>query len=188
MLFRSVATGTPRVNRNNGVITCSTSDGKSFYNAMTVEVKRRLSGGLQFQTSYTWAKTVDDSTTGGGNADYFEGILTQPYNHKADRGLAAIHLGHNLVMNGLWALPSPQGNGLAAKLLGGWNITSIFSATSGVPARVKLSSRSAPDLSRAANNQGPELAPGRTRNDIWSGVTAGCAGVTAGQKIGRAHV
>ncbi|MSO20032.1 MAG: TonB-dependent receptor [Acidobacteria bacterium] len=179
-----VAARTPRVNQNNGVITCSTSDGKSFYNAMTVEVKRRLSRGLQFQTAYTWAKTVDDSTTGGGNADYFEGILTQPYDHKADRGLAAIHLGHNLVMNGLWALPSPQGEGLPVKLLGGWHLTSIFSATSGVPARVKLRGRSAPDLSRSANNQTPELGPGRTSKDIWTGVTAGCPGVAAGQRLG----
>ena len=179
-----VVQGTPRPNPNNGVITCAHADGKSFYNAMTLEVKKRLSRGFQLQSSYTWAKTVDDSTTGLGNSDFGEGLLTQPYNHKADRGLSSIHLGHNLVINGLWSLPSPASSGFANYLFGGWQISSIFKATSGAPARVEMANRVAPDLSRSGANQHPELVAGRTRDDIWSGTSPGCAGVPAGTKLG----
>ena len=183
-----VAANTPRVNPNNGVITCTTSDAKSFYNAMTVEVKKRLSRGFQFQAVYSWSKTVDDSSTGLGNSDFGEGLVTQPYNHKADRGLAATHIGQNLVVNGLWSLPSPAASGLVSQLFGGWQISSIFSASSGVPVgptvRGSGGSGIAPDGRRSANEQHPELVAGRTVESMTTGTTAGCPGLTGGQKLG----
>jgi hypothetical protein len=177
-----------RVNPNNGVITCSHSDAKSFYNAMTLEVKKRLSRGFQFQTVYTWSKTVDDSTTGLGNSDFGEGVNPQPYNHKSDRGLAATHTGQNLAINGQWSLPSPTSSGLVSHLFGGWRISSIFSASSGVPVGPKLrgsgGSGSAPDGARSANNQNPELVADRTVESMTSGTTAGCPGLAGSQKLG----
>jgi hypothetical protein len=170
------------------VITCSHSDAKSFYNAMTLEVKKRLSRGFQFQTVYTWSKTVDDSTTGLGNSDFGEGVNPQPYNHKSDRGLAATHTGQNLAINGQWSLPSPTSSGLVSHLFGGWRISSIFSASSGVPVGPKLrgsgGSGSAPDGARSANNQNPELVADRTVESMTSGTTAGCPGLAGSQKLG----
>ncbi|MSO21290.1 MAG: TonB-dependent receptor [Acidobacteria bacterium] len=164
----------PRVNPNNGVITCSHSDAKSFYNAMTVEVKKRVSHGFQFQTVYTWSKTVDDSTTGLGNSDFGEGLVTQPYNHKADRGLAATHIGQNLGINGLWSIPAPADTGLLAQMFGGWQVSSIFSISSGAAVGPTLRGVSAPDGRRSVNEQHPELVPGRTAQSMTTGTTAGC--------------
>jgi hypothetical protein len=173
-----VAAGTPRVNPNNGVITGTTTDAKLFYNALTVEVKKRLSRGFQFQTVYTWSKAVDDATTGLGNSDFGEGLVTQPYNHKADRGLAATHLGQNLVINGLWSLPSPAASGFASYLFGGWQLSSILSASSGVPFGLTVrgagGSAVAPDLRRSINEQHPDLVSGRSFDSLTSGTTAGC--------------
>lgn len=184
-----VVSGTPRLNPNNGVITCSHADAKSFYNALTFEFQKRLSSGFQLQTSYTWSKTIDDSTTGLGNSDFGEGVVTQPYNHQADRGLAATHLAHNLGINGLWTLPSPATGGIADHLFGGWQVSSIVRATSGAPVRVELRGRAAPDGSRSSANQHPELAPGFHGSAIWTGTTSGCMGtrgtsVAAGQQLG----
>ncbi|MCZ6750966.1 MAG: TonB-dependent receptor, partial [Acidobacteria bacterium] len=170
-----VVSGTPRLNPNNGVITCSLPAAKSFYNAMTFELKKRMSRGFQFQTSYTWSKTIDDASTGLGNSDFGEGVATQPYNQQADRGLAATHLSHNFSVNGVWSLPSPVSEGLAYHLFGGWQISSIFRATSGIPVRVELRGRAAPDGSRSSSNQHPELAPGFHGDSIWTGTSAGCA-------------
>jgi hypothetical protein len=177
----------PRVNRNTGVITCTTSDAKSFYNAMSVEVKKRLSQGFQFQAAYTWSKNVDDSTTGLGNSDFGENLVTQPYNHKADRGLAATHIGQNLVLNGLWSLPSPV-DGFASNILGGWQLSGIFRTSTGVPVGPKLRGSggraNAQDGRRGANEQTPDIRPGRTVESMTTGVTAGCPGQAAGVQLG----
>ncbi len=177
------------LNPNNGVITYSTSDAKSHYNAMTVELKKRLSHGFQFQTVYTWSKTVDDSSTGLGNSDFGEGLVSQPYNHQADRGLAATNIGQNVSISGLWSIPSPSDTGVLSKMFGGWQVASIVALSSGVP--VGPSSRGAngaalaPDGRRSANNeQRPDLVAGRTVPSMTTGTTAGCTGVAAGQKLG----
>jgi hypothetical protein len=190
----------PRVNPNNGVITGTTSDAKSFYNAMNIEVKKRLSAGFQVQSVYTWSKNVDDSTTGLGNSDFGEGLVTQPYNHKADRGLAATQVGQNFGINGTWSLPAPASTGFASRILGGWQLTGILRASSGVPVgptvRGSGGSGVAPDARRSANEQHPELLPGRTVESMTTGTFQGCAatinpstglplaGYEPGQKLG----
>jgi carboxypeptidase family protein/TonB-dependent receptor-like protein len=183
-----VSASTPRPNPNVGAITFTTSDAKAFYNALSVEVKKRLSAGFQLQAVYTWSKNVDDSTTGLGNSDFAEGLVTQPYNHKADRGLASTNLGQNFVVNGLWSLPSPFHSGLASAVLGGWQVSSILKASSGTPFGPTLrgsgGSGSAPDGRRSANEQHPETVAGRTVESMTSGTTAGCPGLAVGQKLG----
>lgn len=169
-----VLNGTPRPNPNNGVITCSTSDGKSFYNGMTLEVKKRFSRGFQLQGSYTWSKTIDDGTTGLGNSDFNEGTRAQAWDTKSERGLSSLHLGHNLVLNGLWSLPSPVSSGVASYLLGGWQLSGILTTTTGAPHEVSLRGRVAPDGSRSSSNQHPDLVAGRNNANITSGTTAGC--------------
>ncbi len=185
-----VVRGGTRPNPNNGVIQGSHTDAKSFYNAMTVELKKRLSQGYQFQTSYTWSRTVDDSTTGLGNSDFGEGVISQPYNHKADRALAGTHLTHNFSVNGVWELPSPNTGGFVDSVLGGWQVSSIATLTSGAPVRVELrdagrrsGDRGAPDLARNRNNQHPELNPGFEGDAIWTGTSAGCLDTDTGRTV-----
>ena len=118
-----------------------------------------------------------------------EGLVSQPYNHRADRGLASTHTGRNLSFSALWALPSPVSSGVLSKILGGWNFSTILALSDGVP--VFAGSRGAggtawaPDGRRSANNeQRPDLVAGRTVESLTNGTTAGCQGVAAGQKLG----
>jgi hypothetical protein len=183
-----VVFGTPRINRLAGVGQTRYSDAQSFYNAMQVELKKKMSGGFQLQTSYTWSKSVDDSTTGVANTDYNEGSASQAYLTKADRGLSALHVGQNIVVNGIWEVPSAFDGGIGNYLFGGWQLAGIFRAKSGTPFSVKVTSRNAPDQSRSASLQRPELAPGRDFENITTGTSAGCGAgagaVPAGQRLG----
>src|SRR5689334_10517155 len=45
-----------------GSINAQTSDGNSVYNALNVDVKKRLSNNFQFLASYTWSHSIDDSS------------------------------------------------------------------------------------------------------------------------------
>ena len=160
-----VAKGTPRANPNAGLGDMRASDVQSFYNGFLFHLQKRFSSGFQFQSSYTWSKTIDDSTTASANTDYQEGASSRPFNTKADRGLSALHLAHNFVLNGLWEVPFPADKGAASYILGGWNASGILSASSGTPFLVTLSSRNVPDQGRA-NVQRPDLAAGRSPKNL----------------------
>ncbi len=126
-------------------------DAQSFYNGLQLGVKKRLSRGFQLQASYTWAKAVDDSSTGVGGTDYSnQGYSSQIWNTKADRGLSALHQGQNLVVNGLWALPSPVGPRVVSYVLGGWQWSGIISVNTGAPFTVTESGTNVQDNGRVA--------------------------------------
>ena len=178
-----VVNGTPRVNPRAGAGSIRYSDAQSFYNALQLQVMKRLSRGFQFQSSYTWSKNVDDSSTGVAFTDFIpggNGGTSQPYNPKADRGLSNLHQGQSLVINGIYSIPSPAKSGFASVVAGGWQISSIFTANSGVPFSVYVSGRSAPDNGRTTAIQHPGLVSGRSGGSIVSGTSAGCQGVTPG--------
>lgn len=167
-----VVNGAPRVNPRFGAGSVRNSDAQSFYNALKIELKKRFSHGLQLQGSYTWSKNIDDSTTGIASTDYIaggNGPTSQPYNPKADRGLSSLHMGQNLVLNGLYAFPQPAHAGFSSVLLEGWQVASIFTAGAGVPFSVYVSGRNAPDLSRFTGVQHPDLVAGRSFGGIVIG-------------------
>jgi outer membrane receptor protein involved in Fe transport len=179
-----VAPGTPRLNPAVGVGTIRYSDAKAFYNAMLFGIKKRLSQGFTFQSSFTWSKTVDDATTGLANTDYNEGVAEYPYGPKSDRGLSGIHLGRNLTLNGVWAIPSPGGNSVLNYVAGGWQLSGIFTASDGTPFSVINSGRLIPNLKRSTGSR-PDLAGAeRTLGNIIDGTTAGCGTATNGTPVG----
>ena len=182
---RFVATGAQRLNRNAGVGTTRYSDAQSFYNGMQFEVKKNVSRGLQFQVSYTFSKNIDDATTGVANTDFNEGVSTQGYDPKADRGLSALSQKQVFVVNGVYQIPSPNTSPIASHILGGWQLSSIFTASAGTPFSPRVSGRNAQDLSRSTGGQRPDLVEGRNSGNMTSGTTAGCGTtVKAGTKLG----
>jgi hypothetical protein len=125
----------PRRNPNFGAIALRTPDGHSWYDALLVDVRRRLAGGLQLQGGYTFSKTIDE--TQGTLPTEALGSVTQwldPDHRSTDRGLADFHRGHNLQVNAVWELPEfASMTGLTGHALRGWTVSGIFTALSGNP-------------------------------------------------------
>ena len=99
----------------------------SNYNSMQVTVSKRLSHGLQFDSSYTWAKNLDE---GNNHQD--------SYDIANDWSLTDIDLSHRFVMSYIYELPfgrnrhfgqgwSPWLNAIA----GGWQFNGITVFQSG---------------------------------------------------------
>ncbi len=109
---------------------------KSWYNALQVEVEKRMSHGLQVQASFTWSKTMDTSS-GSFAGDNFAGDVTPTipwWDLKIVRGLSDFNVGRNLVVNALWEVPTPASfHGPASFLAKGWEIGGIVSLSDGVP-------------------------------------------------------
>jgi hypothetical protein len=114
---------------------------------MQVDVTRRISRGLSVRGVYTWSKTLDDgdslNQTTAGNAP---GLVSNPFNMAADKGLATFDVRNVGVVNAIYALPFGRGKAYASDLegwknglVGGWSVASIVTAESGFPFTPQLS-------------------------------------------------
>ena len=123
------------------------SRGDSSYHALQAELRKRFSHGLFLRGVYTFAKTLDDgdslNQTTAGNAP---GLVSNPFDLAADKGLATFQVKHAAVVDALYALPFGRdarfasdlgrwGNGL----VGGWSVGGIFTVQSGFPFTPQLS-------------------------------------------------
>ena len=127
----SCATG---VNPNFSSISLKDSNGDSIYHALQVTWNKRISQGVQVQTSYTWSKAIDNDqgSTGSGVEP-----LTEQYSYLDPglaRGLSATDVPQNLRVNLIYNLPNlVRSEGLKGKLANGWWVSSILAAQSGLP-------------------------------------------------------
>jgi len=121
--------------------------GDSSYHALQLDLRRRFSRGLSLRGVYTLSKTLDDgdsvNQTTAGNAP---GLVSNPFNLGADKGLATFDVRNAAVMNALYAPPFGQGQPLAkglqgwsGKLVSGWSVASILTIQSGFPFTPQLS-------------------------------------------------
>ena len=164
------APSTPRANPALANTWTWFSEGDSSYHALQVEAQRRLSHGLTFRGVYTFSKTLDDgdslNQTTAGNAP---GLVANPYNLRADNGLATFDVRNIGVVNALYALPFGRGekfasrlSGLPDRLVSGWSVAGILTAQSGFPFT--------PQLSYNPSNNGDTRNPVRPfRNPNFSG-------------------
>ena len=123
------------------------SRGDSSYHAVQADLTRRISRGLSVRGVYTWSKTLDDgdslNQTTAGNAP---GLVSNPFNLAADKGLATFDVRNVGVVNAIYALPFGRGQAYASDLggwknglVGGWSVASIVTAESGFPFTPQLS-------------------------------------------------
>jgi hypothetical protein len=117
------------------------SRGDSNYNALQVDFNRRFSQGLSVRGVYTWSKALDDgdslNATTAGNAP---GLVSNPFNLRADYGLATYDVRHIGVINAIYELPFARSSaGAWNRLIGGWSLNSILTAQSGFPFTPQLS-------------------------------------------------
>lgn len=142
-----IPAGTPKANPALANTWTWFSVGTSSYNALQVDVTRRFSHGLSFRGVYTFSKALDDgdsmNQTTAGNAP---GLVSNPYNLRADKGLATFNATNLGVINALYALPFGRGEMYASDLEGwkgvlvsGWSLSSIVTLQSGFPLTPQLS-------------------------------------------------
>lgn len=123
------------------------SEGVSTYNALQVDLRRRFSHGLTLRGSYTFSKALDDGDSlNQTTANNAPGLVSNPLNLAADKGLATFDVRNIGVVNLLYELPFGRGRqfgsayeGWTGSLIGGWALSSIITAQSGFPITPQLS-------------------------------------------------
>ena len=142
-----IPAGTPKANPTLANTWTWFSVGNSNYNALQADVNRRFSHGLSLRGVYTWSKSLDDGdSVNGTTAGNAPGLVSNPFNLRADYGLASYDVRHVAVVNGIYQLPFGHGRAFASALEGwhdtlvtGWSVTSIVTLQSGFPFTPQLS-------------------------------------------------
>jgi len=123
------------------------SEGDSAYNALEVDLNHRFSRGFSIRGVYTWSKTIDDGSslnaTTSGNEP---ALVSNPFNLRADRGLANFDVRNVAAINASYELPFGPGKhfqtatrGVVNALASGWTINSIVTMQGGFPFTPQLS-------------------------------------------------
>jgi hypothetical protein len=172
-----------RINPNFASLPTSRFDGNADYNALQVILRRKSSSGLQYQVFYTYSKSLDTkSIIAGGESRQEANTVLDFLNPGLDRGRSSFDARHNLVPTVTYPFPFKFQQKVVENILGGWTVNGIGTFRTGEP----FTARAGYNFSRNGDRWSPDrvnLNPGFSNNPT-SGVTAGCPGVKAGQKLG----
>lgn len=121
-----------RSNPNFFQILTNFSNGTASYNSLQAGLERHLSKGLQFQSNFTWSKTLD--TASSGNISFGNNALPNPFDLGYNRGISSLNVPFIWVSNLIYTTPTLSGeNQLIRQTLGGWELSGIITLQSGYP-------------------------------------------------------
>jgi hypothetical protein len=137
-----------RPDPTQGAINYNTSIGRSWYNGLLLDMRRRLGQGVQVNLAFTWAKAenIAGNDNGGGSASetaFGGGTPADQFNFASDRGLSSMDQRYRLVASAVW---EPRRG-----LLRGFHFSGIETAESGRPVAAFLSVGSIPFLAPDGN-------------------------------------
>ena len=116
-----------------------TTAGNSSYNALQVDISRRLSRDFQLRGNYTWSKNLDmNSGLTGAQANNQAQMILDRNDLRRDWGPSALNVTHQSTISGHYEMPFGAGKkwlsgatGLTDKLVGGWQWNGIATMLSG---------------------------------------------------------
>jgi hypothetical protein len=150
------------------------AEGISNFNALQLQVHKRLSNGLQFTTSYTWSHSLDEQS---GLGLFFTG--NNPLAPRANYASSDFDQTHVFLVNYSYTIPKLVESGPWGYLTNGWTIGGQTVAQSGQPYSVYDFSGSVASLyygtSNYIGNPIVPLAPGVTAAQA-AHPGANCAG------------
>ncbi len=149
----------------NGLnLTQSGNVGQSSYHSLQAKIEKEFSNGLFFLTSYSWAKSLTDSSS--ALAGFFSTGARDDFDRGAEKALALYDVPHRVVTAFNYELPFGKGKPLGGnaggalnKIIGGWQLNAIVSYQGGTPLLV------------TQNNSTPIFASKQMPN-VVSGVEA----------------
>jgi hypothetical protein len=128
-------TGAPLSNPALANTTTWLSEGLSSYNALEIDVNRRVAQGFRIRGTYTFSKSLDDGTalnsSVGANAP---GFVMYPLRPKLDWAPSNSDARNIAVINSSYELPiGKNARGATRKLIAGWMLSGIETVQSGFP-------------------------------------------------------
>ena len=115
-----------------GQILTDASPGTATYHSLQVGFEKRFSHGLQFQSNYTWSKSIDLAAS--GNISFGAPQLADPFDLQFNRGISYLNVPQISISNFIYTTPDLKSrSGLLKNTLGSWQVSGIVTAQSGSP-------------------------------------------------------
>ena len=142
------------------------TEGNSSYNALQLEIVRRLAQGLQFRAGYTWAKNLDmNSALTGAQANNQAQMVLDRNDPRRDWGRSALSVTNQGSISAHYEFPFGRNKhrpgsarGLVNLLIGGWQANGIATLLSGFPFTPQDGSNISGD-GDTRNSDRPEVNP-----------------------------
>lgn len=147
---------------------------QSYYDALTIEFRRRLTRGLLVQSSYTFGKALSNTYASSSS------VFDQPndlFNPAVRKGIAPFNITHGFKTNFIYELPFGQGrtwlsgiHGWQEKVLGGWGLNGNIRIQSGSPfslGNVQLVGMDRKELQKAVGIRRDVDADGVYRGNVY---------------------
>ena len=112
------------------------AQGRSFYQAMTIQLRRRLSSGFHATLSYTLSKAEDYGQGGAEQNIFFNQGPRTLFNdyYRSERSRSALDQRQRLVVASVWAPERRPAGKFLGSALGGWQLSQISTFASAQPA------------------------------------------------------
>jgi hypothetical protein len=143
--------------------------GWNSYNGLQVQLRQRLSRGLNWNTNYTWSKSLTNLPADNQNQSV---DFTTLRDGRLDKRLSPFDITHVIQTFGTYELPVGRGrwlnfgeNRILDTVVGGWTVGSIFVFQTGVPIQLTGGFQTVNNSNNPAT-AGVRLAPGVTLDQI----------------------
>jgi hypothetical protein len=107
-------------------ITSLRDEANSIYHSIQLSATRSV-GDLTLSVAYSYSHSIDNSS------DRSDNTILNAFNVAANRASSNFDQRHNLSISYVYSLPFFRGSGLAHNVLGGWQVSGITVAQSGLP-------------------------------------------------------
>ncbi len=125
----------------SSILVMSNSSHSSYHSLQTSVTQNNSRIGLSFQASYTFAKSIDDTSALLGGLPANAGAIIQappqdPFQPEKDKGPSTFDIRHGFSLSAFQALPFDRIgflDGISKKITSGWQLLNITSISSGAP-------------------------------------------------------
>ena len=108
----------------------------SIYNGLQVTLRRQFHSGFSMSGNYTWAKSIDDAASVGGNG---RNVPQDSFDLHAERARSNFDVRNKLIVNDTYEFPFGEQRhflnrgGVPARIIGNWQISGVTTVQSGLP-------------------------------------------------------
>lgn len=167
----------PSVTTNRGLaVTLDEDNGTGRYNGLQTKVDRRLTNGLQFIGTYTWAHAQDNSSgafsvTAGSGTVYTTAAGPQ---FQWNRGNSGDDQRHAATFAGIWDLPFGRGRQFGSSMnvaedevLGGWELDPFVYLGTGTPVDMTVANSAGGVFSRPDLTGNPHFGTTKKNGEVY---------------------
>lgn len=143
-----------RVNPTWNRLNLVDSDGKSYYDGLAIQARKRLSYGFEGSLAYTWSHAIDYNQGFGSQNIFFSSGPTTLSNgdYTAEKGTSGLDQRHRLTVSSIWSPEFKNDDGRIRRFFArDWQISQISTFASAPPATALVAVSGAPFAGAAFN-------------------------------------